>query len=222
MGHDKMEVGIPRLRWFGLAVLVGMLVACGSSGGGTADSSSSPDATSIDPEWLACSGSMQCVVRPASCCGNCGQPSADDMIGVNQAHLSDYAMSVCRDALDCPACAGMPIPSLTAICAEGRCEALDIASSGLSDGCTEDRDCIVRPNRCCYGCGMVTRETLIAVRRDAANDLHALLRCPGIAVGDGCPYCEYRLPPDISAECNAEGQCVVNQPATVPGGPGGP
>ncbi|NOY91471.1 MAG: hypothetical protein GXP55_09695 [Deltaproteobacteria bacterium] len=140
-----------------------------------------------------------------SCCGNCGQPSPGDMIGVNVDRVAQYRGGRC-DGEACPACFMEPDPNLIATCNAGRCEAIDVRTHDVS-ACSADMDCTLRVNTCC-ACSSAEP---IAIR---AADEAAFTRL--VCVGDeACPEC-FPAFPDWSASCQMGHCAAVMSPVATP------
>lgn len=135
-----------------------------------------------------CTSADDCSVVPVSCCGRCGVASSGDA----RAALTEtsHRPSRCR-GLECPRCHRDPDPALVAYCASGTCRALDLHTSALTR-CTEDSDCIVRPQGCCE-CGASAWVAVSASQSEAYTRrvCSPTVRCPA-CVGD---------PPPVGAVC---------------------
>ena len=153
-------------------------------------------------DWGACERTSQCVIRPASCCGNCGAASRDDIIALNQNELNLYATEVC-EGMGCAACYMPTDANLIAICEGGRCEVIDLFESPIT-ACEATEQCRVRTNDCCECDGGTTEEDLIAINIE--QEMHfSLLVCDP---NSGCDDCAPQYPDSAQAFCE-EGRCWV-------------
>jgi hypothetical protein len=108
--------------------------------------------------------------------------------------VGDYRARVCSGGVACPACAGIPEPSLQAFCLGGQCTAVDVRTSELS-ACDKDGDCKLRYASCCETC-TATPEGLIAVK-----DLSGY-RDEVCSPNASCPKCLVTYPPNVVARCD--------------------
>jgi hypothetical protein len=145
-----------------------------------------------------------CILRSASCCGQCGAATRGDAIAVNVAHQSDYASSVCGTGTACPECASPQDPTLGASCQSGKCAVVDLQVLPLTE-CQSDSDCRIRTRDCCECGGNVSLESLIAIRNDAEAAYAAIACDPG----QGCDDCMPVYPVGATAACFG-GRCTVN------------
>lgn len=196
----------------------GGLDARASDGGGP-DRAAPPDSPSSDDAAAAvdaspprdggsarCSRTSECMLIPASCCGRCGEPTATDMIALHRDDVASNRARVCAtDAgpVGCPECAGMPDPLLRAICDEGACRAVNLATEDITV-CASDADCVISPAQCC-GCGELSVHDSIAYNpmRGSVGDF----TCDDDMAP--CPPC---VPDErgVIARCEA-GRCVVRE-----------
>jgi len=148
-----------------------------------------------------CETPDDCVVVPASCCGTCGEPTRGDAVALNRASASTYRDMACGDDFACPACAGMPDPTLLATCEANRCVVVDLQAH-VSTECGSDADCRVRTADCCECGGATDPASMVAIAIDDAAAFEAL-----VCGGDfGCPECAPAYPASYSAVCDA-GRC---------------
>lgn len=156
--------------------------------------------------WASCSVNSQCVIAANSCCGTCGEPSVDNVDGVNAAHLDEHLKAVCPAPVPCPKCATQDNPDLHATCAEGSCRALDIRKDETS-ACARDEDCRLRVKGCCECGGSTAVEDLIAV--NVSQEFHyAGLVCDPM---QACAECAPVYPASVEAYCGGDGHCDVRQ-----------
>jgi hypothetical protein len=111
--------------------------------------------------WDSCELTSKCVVRPESCCGNCGAATRDDIIALNQDYVTAYTTNNCANA-DCPGCYIPSDPTLLATCSSGLCTVVDLLSHP-STQCTDEGDCRIRTKDCCECGGGTDEEHLIAI-----------------------------------------------------------
>ncbi len=180
--------------------------ATGGVGGGASGSGGTGGVLGFS----ACETPSDCVITPASCCGACGQASADDRVAVHRDRLADYRARACQGDVQCDACFGPADPYLVATCLQtgggGQCAPIDLRATRATD-CTRDTHCKVRLNTCC-GCGVATADNVVALNSVAANQLDAQL-CDS---GEQCQECTQI--PDLAgygASCD-QGQCVLITP----------
>jgi len=183
------------------------------------DSGSQLDAAAppITPDWAECNDSDECVAVPASCCGQCGAATPDDMIGVNREFQSAYRVDVAcaGGGEDCPLCAATQDPNLVAVCLSNRCEARDLRDTGVSVGCMEDSDCMLASPTCCAGCGILGEDSLIAIERGAQAQLLEELACSETVT---CDACTGEPDPSLSAVCildaDSPNLCMIARSST--------
>ncbi len=159
------------------------------------------DAAIDEPHWSACEESSECVVMPASCCGNCGAPAPMDMVGVNVSRLSDQRGEACGGGdVACPACAAMPDPHLIATCDVDTCQAIDLRNDPATE-CSSDSDCRLWVARC-NACVEVADAEIIGV--SDVSRIFDLLCDDGAAP----PPCAPVLPDYLEPWCDA-GRCAA-------------
>ncbi len=172
--------------------------ACGGStsldGGGGGDAG---------PSYDACQLPSECVVRPASCCGQCGAATREDIVTLNKDQAAAYQSATCGDSWGCPACYMVQDSRLVATCASAKCKLVDLATHS-STTCASDGDCRVRTNACCECGGPVDQAHLVAINASKESDFSATVCDPGM----GCPECAPTYPAEATAVCNA-GHCEV-------------
>ena len=184
----------------------------GGSGAGASGGTGPGGSGAGGHDFTACDGPAQCVLRPESCCGQCGAATPGDMIGLHQDWVDDYLGAHCA-TLDCPACFMPQEPDLFAYCHAGHCVAADVRVHELS-ACNTASDCVVRWGLdCCEGCGLAPPEELVALSWNGLGALGGLV-CPA---DWGCPDCLVQYPPDVTATCTA-GHCEVTFLPPPPGG----
>lgn len=173
------------------------LGACGSS------SALEPGSGDAGPSYAECTKSSECVIRPASCCGQCGAATREDAVAINQSHLSDYQNAHCAD-VGCATCYSAQDARLIATCDAGRCKLVDLAAHP-STACTADSQCRIRTNVCCECGGPTNVEHLIGVSSEPA---FVALVCSS---DQACPECEPIYPPGAMALCD-DGHCEAVYP----------
>ncbi len=152
--------------------------------------------------WDSCGLTSQCVVRPESCCGDCGAATRDDIIALNQDYVQAYASNNCAN-VDCPGCYAPTDPTLLATCSSGSCTVVDLMEHPSTE-CLSADDCRIRTNDCCECNGGVTQEHLIAINIAFESAFSSLVCDPVTA----CPDCMPVYPENVKADCVA-GRCVA-------------
>ena len=172
----------------------------GAAAGGSGGAAGQAGAGGAD---VSCSEPSDCVVVPVSCCGSCGVPARGDAQAVRADRAADVSKRACAGGGGCPACAGVPDPTLIATCDAGRCTLVDLLKHPTT-ACRDDGDCRLRTNQCC-GCpgpAPIGFEHLIAV---SSEDYRSLVCDQAVA----CLGCEPQFPEDALAVCNF-GHCQVS------------
>lgn len=182
-----------------LALVVALpYAACGGStsldGAGCGDAG---------PSYDGCQLPSDCVVRAASCCGQCGAATRDDIVALNKDQASAYQSATCGDSWGCPACYMVQDSRLVATCEPTQCKVVDLAKHA-STSCTDDGDCRIRTNACCECGGPVDQAHIIAINSSKEADFAAVACDPGA----GCPECAPSYPAEAKAVCNG-GHCEV-------------
>lgn len=173
----------------------------GTGGGGTGGGGTGGGGTGGSPSYDVCSASSDCIVRSASCCGQCGAATREDMVAIAKAQASDYATAVCGSSYGCPACYMAQDARLIATCEAGHCKVVDLAAHDATS-CSQASDCRIRTNVCCECGGPIDVEHLVAI----ANDGEAAFSSLVCDAGQGCPECAPTYPPEVTATC-ASGHC---------------
>lgn len=163
--------------------------------------SHSPGESDAGARWDECALPSECVVVPASCCGACGVATRGDAIAVHRARVSEHRASVCGDDFGCPACAGVPDPTLVATCDAGRCVVVDLQVHAATE-CETAGECRVRASECCECGATIGPSSVVAVSDGSAYE--ALVCDPGM----GCPECAPDYPDTLSAICE-DARCRV-------------
>jgi hypothetical protein len=187
-------------RWLASVLLGVGFAACGGSTdlGGTADAG---DASDAGVDYDDCTKNSQCIVRPSSCCGQCGAATREDIVALNADKALAYSSAHCGDSFGCPACYMDQDARLVATCAAEQCKVVDLAVSEVTS-CTENGDCRIRANVCCE-CGAPTGvRDLIAINVLAEADF-AEIRCDA---DQACTECAPSYPAEVMAVCEA-GHC---------------
>lgn len=165
--------------------------------GGTAGQSGSGGEPA---DYTSCSVDGQCVVVPETCCGVCGAATPTDMRAVNYQYREQEQAFRCSQGMACPDCEATEFASLTAVCDEGTCRAVDLTQDPMTE-CTLDEDCHLHTAECCECGGEL--EWLVSVSDVGA---YSELVCEDGAI---CPACV----PDYDstgmvARCS-QGRCVT-------------
>lgn len=215
------HVPIWRARWSVLAF--GTLIACGGrasaskdrdAGDGDAyvmladgDGNSGDGDTSLPDR--SCESTLECMLVSASCCGNCGSPSASDMTAVRAGQQDAHFEDVCgNEPFACPACSEARDPNLYARCVAGTCQAVDLTTHADSR-CSGSEECIVIPAACCP-CGAGTGAGEIVAINSSRSQNFREAQCAYLNESDlvACPECEWVAPDNIFAEC-VSGRCTL-------------
>ncbi|HOU89408.1 MAG TPA: hypothetical protein PLU22_00115 [Polyangiaceae bacterium] len=155
----------------------------------------------VEPDWYACEGNEDCQIAPATCCGACGAYTSDDVVAVHRAALAAYSEAACAGVEGCPTCEATRLPSITARCAAGRCEVVDLSKDDLT-ACAAATDCVLRTQACCE-CDAPSEYVALG---SAMGPAYAELVC---LEGQVCPECEHEYPASLAATCDA-GHCLVS------------
>jgi hypothetical protein len=177
------------------AVILWVFFGCGgstSSGGGGTDAGAVYD---------DCSDNSDCVIRPASCCGQCGAATRDDIVALNKARATAYETANCEEMFGCPACYMAQDARLVATCTGGKCAVVDLAQHASTE-CGATSDCRIRTNACCECGGPTDVEHVIAIAGSAEASFSALV-CDE---AQACPECAPVYPPEMTAVCT-DGHC---------------
>jgi hypothetical protein len=150
-----------------------------------------------------CTLTSECVVRPASCCGECGGATRTDVTAINRKYARAYQENLCA-LFTCPDCHMASDPTLIARCQSGTCRVADLNELSLTT-CSADADCRVRVTSCCECGGSVALDDLIAIRRDAEAEYREIACDPATA----CDECLPPYPQHAAAVCS-DGRCVVS------------
>ncbi|MBW2734361.1 MAG: hypothetical protein JRH20_18380 [Deltaproteobacteria bacterium] len=150
------------------------------------------DTTHVDTNTTReCVHPTDCALRPASCCGECGAYTRDDIVSLPHARLHDYASTHCPADAACPPCYRDPPPDLLADCTSaGACSYVDLYDPGEGHrseytSCDNDSNCVLRVTDCCECGASLSLMNLVAIRQDKRADFERLLCEPGT----GCPEC---------------------------------
>lgn len=165
---------------------------------------------SIDGRWILCDKPGECDIRPKSCCGTCGAPTPDDMIGVNWQKGDAYTQRVCGGTA-CAECFKEPDPNLAPVCrlmmVKVTCSAVDVRSDPMSE-CKTSQDCVLRYAGCCEPCAANDPSKLLALSVKGRAE-YAANQCHPDA--GACPKCAVVYPPGYEAVCNKMRHCEVAQ-----------
>ncbi len=169
-------------------------VDLGEDDGGS-DSATGEDARP-DADSSGCMYATDCRLVPASCCGDCGAHTRDDIASVHVDDLSVHREMACPDAIACPPCYTAPDPALVATCEEGSCGYVDLydpdrGHTSEFTACSDDSDCVLRVIDCCPCGADITLERLVAIRADHLGAFAELVCEPDTA----CLECEPNYAP---------------------------
>lgn len=169
--------------------------------GGSTEPGQSPS-----PIYDICSESSECVIRPASCCGQCGAATRADVIALNANQVAAYTGEVCGDDFGCPACYMAPDPTLLGTCEAGHCKVVDLRTHVATE-CDQPSDCRIRTTACCECGGPTDVEHIVAISSESS---FAGLVCDGQA----CPECAPIYPDEVAARCSM-GHCEADWPGMM-------
>jgi hypothetical protein len=154
----------------------------------------------------ACSTPADCVLASPRCCVACDPVDRTAFVALNGKYLTDYTRIIGCAGVACAPCPGvseeqMSSQNFVATCKLGRCIAVDIRTTSVTE-CQTRSDCVLRDGgACCEDCdgtGFVSIST--------PNDLRALV-CGNTTT---CPGCVTRIPPGLTPACEG-GRCTVVQ-----------
>lgn len=175
------------------------------------DSSLNQDIRTLDVNMMdqfiksRCTYPTDCILHSASCCGDCGAYTRDDIISLTSEDLAQYLDENCSQK-GCPGCYKAPNPSLFADCSkEGQCTWIDIYDPNQDYAteytrCSTDSDCVLRARECCECGAMISLENIVAIRKDKLADFEKLVCKPGT----GCTECAADYFP-LFTWCGGEG-----------------
>jgi hypothetical protein len=152
----------------------------------------------------SCTTNDDCILAERTCCF-CGETGAEDVIAIRESSEQTWAGNRCANTQgECPPCAPIENPSLSAICFEGRCKVLDVEPFAVCDG---DQDCAFQQKSCCETCP-ATADGFAAVSVD-----DSLLGPFRSAVcerppGEGCNAVACLPPDNLAARCQS-GHCAA-------------
>jgi hypothetical protein len=160
--------------------------------------------------YASCDGPGQCVAKVPGCCGVCGAPTFEDVVGVNSDKVEDLRTQTCRDTHPtCPKCAEMAEPNLVAFCEDKRCTAHDVRADAVSS-CKTDDDCMLRASTCCESCGSSPFD-LIAIARKEALPFQTEI----CGAAQACDACAPIYPAGLRAACGTNGHCKIVEKTNV-------
>jgi hypothetical protein len=151
-----------------------------------------------------CEKNSDCVVRPQSCCGQCGAATRTDIVAINQAQASAYQAHACPDGAACPACYMQQDGALIATCESKKCKVVDVTEHA-SSACKTSSDCRFRTNVCCECGGPTTPDHIISINVSSDASYGSLVCDPGQACAECAPI--YQL--DAQPVCTLNEHCVV-------------
>ncbi|MDW8247366.1 MAG: hypothetical protein RMJ84_12410 [Sandaracinaceae bacterium] len=156
-----------------------------------------------------CSSHDECVIVPASCCGDCGAATVNDFLGVHRDDVEAVRMAACRQNPGCPECIRSHHDAvLFGRCTgDGRCTGINVLELPWT-ACTDNSDCELRSRDCC-ACGLIQPEHLIAINKNMQRDASAFL-CGRPPEQDVACLCAQTFPPNHRAAC-VRGRCVVER-----------
>jgi hypothetical protein len=123
------------------------------------------------------------------------------VIALNRDDGLAYQNERCGDAL-CPACAGVPDPTLIGACIDGFCEVIDLLEHEVT-ACSSAADCRVRTSLCCE-CGGDSDPALFIAINPSSPTRYETLACN---VDSVCAACLPQYAP-TTIDCVAE-HCQV-------------
>ena len=156
-----------------------------------------------------CGRTSDCTLVANTCCGVCGEPSADDLAAINAEQRDPYYTNVsCPESRDgpvpCPDCPSANNPELIATCDmtgfRPACALVDLGAPPYAQ-CTLDSDCMLATPQCC-ACGEIPVFNTISV--NTATDLNSLVCDPPVV----CDPCVAVFSPRAHATC-VGGLCDV-------------
>jgi hypothetical protein len=160
------------------------------------------DANHASDNVLSCSANSDCELLPLDCCYSC-EP-AYSTFEIFNLESAEKERERCRGVTCEDECAGLLLPTIKAICMQGRCAKMDLRDNTVST-CKSSSDCRVRTVDCCE-CGASTAPGyLIAVSNEAA---YRNLVCDADWT---CDVCNPSYPPEVTAVCIA-GRCQAADP----------
>ncbi len=171
-------------------------VGSGGTGSGGEPGSGGMGTGGVTGDWGRCEVTSDCVIRPASCCGECGAATRDDIIALNQEELSQYQAVVCENGMACDPCVQPTDPFLVATCGGSHCQVVDLLDSEITE-CREPSDCKVRVRDCCECNSDMASENLISISRDREAEYSELVCDPDTT----CPECAPVYPPEAMPSC---------------------
>lgn len=151
-----------------------------------------------------CSKSSECVIRPASCCGQCGAATRDDIVALSSSRVTAYQTATCGDTSGCPACYSPQDATLIATCDAGHCKVVDLRTHAAT-ACGAASDCRVRTNVCCECGGPTDIEHIIATSSESELS-------PLVCDGQACPECAPIYPSEVVVDC-LNGHCNAAWPS---------
>jgi hypothetical protein len=177
------------------------LVTCGGSTEPDGDGGSGGTDGGV---YDLCSKSSECVIRPASCCGQCGAATRDDIVALRSDQVTAYQTATCGDSSGCPACYSAQDATLIATCDAGHCKVVDLKLHAAT-ACSAASDCRIRTNVCCE-CGDPTDiEHIIAISSESEFS-------PLVCDGQACPECAPIYPAEVVVDC-VSGHCNAAWPS---------
>ena len=130
----------------------------------------------------------------------CEPIQRNQLLSLNNAHLSEDYNSRCDSAPPCAPCESVPISQATgkyfqAVCVSGQCSVRDVRQSPITE-CKDSSDCVLRDGvACCPGCS----GEFVSVNSSAVF-------CPD---GAGpCGLCVSPIPDYLIAQCES-GRCTM-------------
>ncbi len=207
-----------------LVFVLGLMTACGNShmadvGPDTArtdaardtsvsdtgdiDTGAADDAGSSDAGGSRCEHPTDCTLIPASCCGDCGAYTRDDILSLHDDDVEEQRSATCGEVA-CPPCFTEPDPALQPTCESGVCGYIDLYDPAMDftsefTECTESDECVLRVVDCCPCGAEIRMDRLVAIRVDKLADFAELVCEPGTA----CDDCEPSYEP-FFARCGAD------------------
>ncbi|HEY6080364.1 MAG TPA: hypothetical protein VIW29_16230 [Polyangiaceae bacterium] len=178
----------------------------GSAGAGGKPSEQACEATDADCYAAAgidqsCSAHADCKLSWRSCCPGCSEPSAAELVALNQTSRSLVEAGVCSGAsasAGCDDCLPPTNPRLYPACVEGWCRVLDVSAHA---SCTRGHECQLVTKDCCDCGGDYSLEGVMSVNLSHPGHAHC--------VGVGCDGCLSPGPMGPMPFCSARGLCGI-------------
>ena len=160
----------------------------------------------------ACTSNTDCELIERGCC-SCGLGPISNYAAINRLHSEAFRREQCQSDVACGPCPPIapgfdnPVNYYIATCAAGRCTAVDLHETSLTDCVTKD-DCQARSGTsCCDSCNAPT----LAINQAAESELNALVCGSGQSACQTCqihpPAGVGQLPSCDGGKCGLTGGC---------------